>query len=341
MAPMNGVADLTGHAEEIVRVASRAPSHHNAQPWLFRVGPAEVEVCADLGRRVPVADPDDRQLFIGVGAAVFGVRLALGHLGFQTVVGLVHDPARPELAAVVEAVGRREVDPADERLYAEVDRRRTVRMSFTDEPLPPPVRLMLAEQTRLEGAWLRWVLREVPLQSLAALVTAAERAEQSSSDFRVELDRWVGRGATAEGAGIPLVNVGSALATGPLGEFPLRDFDGDRGALTEPITPAEEHPGIAVLYTPDDRSSDWLRAGQALYRMLLSASAAGLAASFLNQPLEIPELRTQIRDEWDADGYPQVILRLGRPAEPLPPPTPRRPVRDVLLPPSPVPDGAT
>src|SRR5512133_4252754 len=130
--PNTGRVDLRCHAEEIVRAASRAPSHHNAQPWAFRVGQAEVEVYADRDRRIPLADPDDRQLFIGVGAAVFGVKLVLGHLGFRTVVGLVHDGARPELAAVVTAVGRREVDPAGERLYAEVDRRRTVRMSFTD-----------------------------------------------------------------------------------------------------------------------------------------------------------------------------------------------------------------
>jgi nitroreductase len=85
MASMNSV-DLSGYAEEIVRAASRAPSLHNAQPWLFRVGAAEVEVWADLRRRIPVADPDDRQLFIGVGAAVYGVRLAFGHLGLRTMV---------------------------------------------------------------------------------------------------------------------------------------------------------------------------------------------------------------------------------------------------------------
>lgn len=335
MGSMNGVVDLSGHAEEIVRAASRAPSHHNAQPWLFRVGAADVEVWADFRRRMPVADPDDRQLFIGVGAAVYGVGLALGHLGLRTVVRLGRDPARPELAAVVAAVGRQEVDPDRERLYAQIDRRRSVRTSFTEDPLPVPLQVMLAEQARHEGARLRWVVRERPLRSLAALIRAAELAEQSRSDFRVELDRWVGRGATADGAGIPLVNVGTALATGPLGEFPLRDFDGDRGALTLPVAPAEAHPGIAVLCTLDDRRSDWLRAGQALHRMLLSASAAGIAASFLNQPLEIPELRAQVRDESKSDGYPQVILRLGRPAEPLPPPTPRRPVRDVLLSPAP------
>jgi hypothetical protein len=63
---------------------------------------------------------------------------------------------------------------------------------------------------------------------------------------------------------------------GPLGEFPLRDFDGDRGALTQPITPAEAHPGIAVLYTPDDRPFDWLRAGQALTQFSVGEGAGRL-----------------------------------------------------------------
>ena len=99
--------DLRDRAEEIVRAASRAPSLHNAQPWAFRVTPAEVEVYADWDRRVPIADPWTGSSFIGLGAAVFGVRLALARLGLRSVVQLVREPSRPDLAAVVAAsVGR-------------------------------------------------------------------------------------------------------------------------------------------------------------------------------------------------------------------------------------------
>jgi hypothetical protein len=66
-------------------------------------------------------------------------------------------------------------------------------------------------------------------------------------------------------------------------------------------------------------------------RVLLAAAADWYVASYLNQPLELPGLRQQLRDELRLDGWPQMILRLGRPAGPLPPPTPRRPASDLLL----------
>ena len=64
--------------------------------------------------------------------------------------------------------------------------------------------------------------------------------------------------------------------------------------------------------------------------MLLVATAAGYAASYLNQPLELPDLRVRLRAELRLAGRPQVILRFGRPAEPLPSRIPRRPIEDVL-----------
>jgi hypothetical protein len=72
---------------------------------------------------------------------------------------------------------------------------------------------------------------------------------------------------------------------------------------------------------------DWLRAGQALQRVLLTATQHGIAASPLTQPLETGDA-WQVRDPVSGRGTPQLILRIGYglPA----PATPRRPVRDVL-----------
>jgi len=110
----------------------------------------------------------------------------------------------------------------------------------------------------------------------------------------------------------------------------MRDFSAGDPDLGAPTHRAEADPGIAVLHTKTDERPDWLRGGQAMHRLLLAASAAGYQASFLNQPLEVPRLRDELRRALGLSGHPQVVLRLGRPRDPLPPPTPRLPVSDVL-----------
>jgi hypothetical protein len=323
--------DLRRHTWEIVRAASRAPSHHNAQPWSFQVRATEVEVHADPSRAMPAADPAGRQLFISVGAAVYGVRLALANLGLGTIVRPARDRSRPNLTAVVTAARRRAPAPAEARLYPELDRRRTVRGPFTDDSLPMPLEVELTSAAREEGVALHWVHRAGTRRELAALAAQAEREQQADPAFRAELARWVGPAAVADNAGIPYVNLGAVDIGRHAAEFPLRDFTGGDREAAVPTHEPEGHLGVVVLGTRTDLRADWIRAGQALHRLLLVASAAGHQASYLNQPLEIPRLRSRVRDILGLDDHPQLILRIGRPRRALPPPTPRRPIADVML----------
>jgi hypothetical protein len=66
----------------------------------------------------------------------------------------------------------------------------------------------------------------------------------------------------------------------------------------------------------------------ALQSVLLRATVEGVAASFLNQPLERPETRAAVRREVGFAGHPQVILRLGIGADV--PATPRRSTADLI-----------
>lgn len=172
----------------------------------------------------------------------------------------------------------------------------------------------------------RWVVHDEDRRLLASVVRDAERRRRSDAAFRAELIHWTGREVAREGVGIPAANLGDAAEAGAGAVFALRDFGGRPG---EPVRP-EGHPGILLLSTPTDRRADWLRTGQALLHLLLQAGAGGHAASCLNQPLELPDLRARVRTELGLGGHPQLILRLGRPLGPLPPATPRRPTQDVL-----------
>src|SRR5262249_41558083 len=111
--------------------------------------------------------------------------------------------------------------------------------------------------------------------------------------------------------------------------LPLRDFGLTQPQLHRRDEQFEPYPTILLLCTTGDTAEQWVRAGQALQRVLLVATVRGLAATPMSQPLEIPALR-QLCTDTGTDRWAQVILRVGygQPSAA----TPRRPLADVLLP---------
>jgi hypothetical protein len=115
-------------------------------------------------------------------------------------------------------------------------------------------------------------------------------------------------------------------------DFPGRDFAHGRGwGLPRLSTaPPFQTAGVAALLTtPDDRAADWVSAGQALQRILLTAGTCGVAAALHSQPLELGWLREFIRTRLSDGAYPQLVLRLGTVVQIAT--SVRRPPPDVLF----------
>jgi hypothetical protein len=113
-----------------------------------------------------------------------------------------------------------------------------------------------------------------------------------------------------------------------LDRMPLRDFGLALPERHRRIASFEHYPTLAVLSTRADEPARWLRAGQAMERVLLTATVRGLATTPMTQSLEFPDLRRLLTDT--AGGHwAQLVLRLGY--APPAAPSPRRSVTDVLV----------
>ncbi|MGW3247962.1 Acg family FMN-binding oxidoreductase [Streptomyces sp. NPDC001070] len=318
----------TSAATALVEAATAAPSMHNAQPWRFRFLPAEstLHVRADPSRRMPLTDPDDRGLHLGCGAALCNLRTAVAHAGWEAVVTLLPDPHDRDLLATVRLAGTERPDSALAQLYPAVHRRHTSRSPFELREIPPAVRAALQEAARQEDAQLlfpgAWHARE-----LLELVHDAEGRDAADPGRLKELEHWTRRGTEADTAddGVP------EYAFGPgerRGHTPVRDFAGRRPVAGRETAAFEDTPHLALLCTAGDRPVDWLRAGQAMERVLLTATLDGLSTALTSQALEWSDLRWAVRDPGAPVGHPQMVLRLGY--GPKGAATPRRPVADVL-----------
>ena len=114
----------------------------------------------------------------------------------------------------------------------------------------------------------------------------------------------------------------------------MRAFAGGVLPQTPDTAAAEDNATVLALGTIGDDRLSWLRAGEATSIGLLTATALGLASCPITEPLEIAETREAVRREvFGADGYPQMLLRIGWAplnADPLPS-TPRRDIADVVV----------
>jgi nitroreductase len=295
-----------GVLEAIIATAGRAPSVHNTQPWRFRVTDSAIEIYADSSRQLGVLDPSGRELFISCGAALFGLRLAVRHAGFRPVVESLPRWPRLDLVARVHVGAAVDAGPDERQLHAAVCRRHTHRGPFAPEPLPIGLLVALQRDAAAEGTTLL-VLGDRALERVGDLVAAADEAQARNPALIEETAAWIHR----EGAddGVPA----RAFATRPAGthRFRQRDFDQHRG-IGRLATGAEPAAATVALLSAGDRPADWLRAGQALHRVLLRAATRWVFGSLHTQPLEVASIREALRAHLGAAGVPQMLMQLGR-----------------------------
>jgi nitroreductase len=316
---------LTGEqVDGLLTAAGRAPSLHNSQPWRFRLTPSTIELHADRDRRVPVADPDDRELRIGCGAALFNLRLALHGLGIRPLVTILPIRSRPDLLAVVRAGGHKPITPDQQRLLSAVPLRRTNRHPFSDAQVTRQELYALRRAAQDENCWLHLLEERRQRSALQRIAARAHDAQMSDPRFRAEFTDWTAR--ASDTSGVP------ASAGGPVPEpqdrWVLRDYTAGAGGTRVPGKDFEAEPLVAILFAHLSGPEAEIRAGQALQRVLLTATAEGLSTSFLSHVVEVPLAREELRRLVGATRPPQVALRIGH-GWPVPA-TPRRSPADLV-----------
>ncbi|MFF3171955.1 Acg family FMN-binding oxidoreductase [Streptomyces sp. NPDC057900] len=317
----------------LVTDATAAPSLHNSQPWQFRYDRSAhvITLRADFARTMPEADPSTRELLVGCGAALLNLRVSAAHHGLAAAIALLPAPADPALLAEARLAPPAdtpagEADPRLAELHSAIPDRHTCRFPFAEQPIPSGLRSLFSDAAQAEHAEFRFI-DSIHLDTVLQLISEAARYDRVDPARDAELRYWTRDTKTdAPLDGVPDYAFGPGDASG---RSTTRDFAATAAPPGRVRVRFERRPQLGLLSTRGDRPLDWLRAGQALERVLLSATAKGVCASFATQPLEWPELRWTLRDPVLGTGHPQMIIRMGY--GPVGPRTPRRPLRQVLV----------
>ena len=288
-----------------------APSVHNTQPWRLVLGSEGLRIYTDRSRQLGILDPTGRQMIISCGCALMNARASLAGRNVGVRVSRFPEKAQSDLLATISYTdGESTEDPEIAALDPVIQLRQTNRRRFSDDEVPDELLERLEAVATAEDAQLFVVRRPEQRVTVAQLCQHADAIENLNPAYRAELRAWTtddtDRRDGVRHLAVPHVDASS------MDEVPIRDFDTHGTGYLPSDTHSSRNQCLVLLCTTGDAPADWLRAGEALERVLLEITRHGYAASPLTQVTEVPSARAQLRSELNLVGYPHVLLRIGR-----------------------------
>lgn len=311
--------------ENAVRLACRAPSLHNTQPWLWVTDGPRLDLFLDHNR-VLSTDRSMRDAHISCGAVLDHLRVAMAAVGWMANIERFPNPNNARHLAAVDFTAEDYVTDAQRRRADAILNRRTDRLPFLPpsdwESFEPLLRSRVdADTVRLD------VLTDEMRPRLAEAARLTESLREYDSLYHSELRWWTAPFEATEG--IPYSSLVSAAESDRVDVnrvFPLSHNAERRTEVTH------DYSTILMLSTEDDSAADALVCGEVLSTVLLECTIAGLATCPVTHLTELSVSREILAALTEHSDLPQILIRVGiAPAvATVPPATPRRPLADVL-----------
>ncbi len=320
-----GTAD-TELIRAAVTLASRAPSLHNTQPWLWVAHDDALQLHLDRSRIVRNTDTGGREAVIACGAMLDHLVTAMAVANWSAEVDRFPDPDDGAHLATVAFTPTATVTAAQRRRADAILRRRTDRLPFLAPTDPRALEAALRAAVGA-GPTVLDVLADELRAELAETAALTESAQRFNTGYQAELDWWTAPFEYVEG--IPRSSLTSAQESGRV--TVNRNFPAEGNRRRRPHI-SDDRAVVLVLSTREDTYGDALECGEALSRVLLECTAAGLATCPVTHLTEVPSARGVVAAMLPRPGVPQALIRVGRTPEleEDPPLTPRRDIADIL-----------
>src|SRR5438067_1987169 len=230
-------------------LASRAPSIHDSQPWLWRVDAERLHLYADADWRGPDTDAEGREVLLSCGASLHHCLVALSALGWRAKVKRMPDAAEPEHLADLELYPHPPT-ALEVALAAAIPRQRNDWRPYGSSPVSAADLALIGARTAGAGVTTR---RVDTVREAQHLVAQAVWRHRTGNDHAGESASQSERHVT--------------FADGPHWNTPKPETDS-----------TADNAVVLGLGTKDDSRLARLRAGEAMSMVLLSATALGLAS---------------------------------------------------------------
>jgi nitroreductase len=310
---------------DAVRLACRAPSLHNSQPWRLDLDGKGVHLFLDTSRVMLSTDRSAREAIISCGALLDHLRVAMAAAGWKAHVDRSPNPNNLDHLASIDFTPMKLVTEAHRRRVDAILIRRTDRLPFAAptewESFEPLLRLACdTDAVRLD------VMSDDVREELEEMSKLTNSLRLYDSAYNSELDWWTAPFKFSEGIPYSALVSADEVKKVDFGRtFPLPRHRERRAEVPS------DHSKILALSTYGDSRKDALICGEVLSAVLLECTMTGLGTCTVTHITELRTTRELVAAVIGQDAVSQVLIRVGiAPTTNDAPATPRRPLDDVL-----------
>lgn len=331
--PGEGQSTTPAGLRELVRHATLAANGHNTQPWRFALGGDTIEIRPDFARRLPVVDPQDRELWISLGCALENLLVAARASGYAAEVSYP-DAADVIRVRLTDGEQQREPQRALQRepLFDAIPRRQNTRSAYDGRPVVAADLDQVLAIPLEPGVTLRLVSEAADMAQVQEAVREGNLSQYGERAFVDELIHWLRfnqRAALAGRDGLYSRCSGNPEVPGWLGRMFVASGKPEQQADADAAKLASSAGALVIASAADDKST-WVRTGQVYERLALQMTSLSIKSAFLNQPIEVDALRGQFGSALGLSAaLPQLLVRFGYAADLAR--SLRRPVEQVLI----------
>ncbi len=315
---------------ELVRLATLAPSEHNTQPWKFSIHGNEVRIFPDFTRRLPIIDPDDHGLYIGLGCALENLLVAARNHGLEAHVEYF-PTGEPDECLLVHLDRGKESRDAD--AFKAIPLRQTTRCSFGERDIPKGDLRRLEAANCFENIHFRLFTEPREILGVMEFVKEASRVQFRNPVFVEELLAWVrfnAKEVSDHQDGLAAPALGLSCTPRWLGKIIMKALatSEKKARMAEKLIRTSSE---LILFTVEKNDRHhWVDLGRSFERVALTATTLNIKMAHMNMPCEVPQVRRDLQKHLGMDEeQPLLLLRIGY--GPDMPRSPRRPVQNVLV----------
>jgi len=315
----------------LIKYSIKAPSGHNSQPWKFKLEENSITIFPDYQRVLPIADPDNHELFISLGCALENLIIAAGHFGYHTDIEMkMEDPFKESIRVVLSSGNDQNYD----QLFKNIEIRQSTRSKYNKALIPPADIEKLNVAGKQDQVSFLLFTEQGQIDPVIEITKRATVLRLSKKEFINELMKWIRfskKTAKKTGDGLYSGAIGSPSVPKWLGKLFLNLTYDPKMEGRKNVNLMKNSSGILIFIAKENNKEAWVNLGRSFQRVALTATSLNINHAHINSACEEPVARKKLAEvlKLNPEEQPLLIIRIGYSEKR--PYSFRRPLEEVLI----------